>query len=120
MRAAIAIALGGLGLAMPALAQQPIDWCSQPLSVQADQGTALVWRLRCTIQVLDRERAEAMDHVTTVEIDKAVAEAHLREALDQVGALKKAKEEEEHKEPAAPPPAAAPVPPAVLPPHKDK
>lgn len=83
--------------AYPAFAQQPVDWCNQPLPVKADPGTALVWRLRCTIQILDRERMEAVDHATTMEIEKAVAEAHLKEATEK-------KEET----------------PAVLPPHKDK
>lgn len=64
-------------MAPPALGQT-VDWCNSPLPFQADPNTALVWRLRCTIQILDRERAEAMDHVTTAEIDKAVAEAHLK------------------------------------------
>jgi len=103
------------GVTLPTWAQA-VDWCGSPLSVQADPGTALVWRLRCTIQILDRERMEAADHATTAEIDKAVAEAHLREALEQAAALKK--EKEEHKD--AAPPASTPVPPAVLPPHKDK
>ena len=97
----------------------PVDWCNQPLSVQADPGATSLWRLHCTIQILNQERTEAVDHATFVEIDKAVADAHLKEALDEVGALKKAKEEAEHKE-AAPTPAPAPAPtaPAILPPHK--
>ena len=101
--------LAGALLAAPASAQQaPVDWCNSPLPSQADPGTALVWRLRCTVQILDRERFEAMDHATTVEIDKAVAEAHLREALGQIDELKKAKEP------------SAPEATTVLPPHKDK
>lgn len=104
----------GLGVALPAFAQEPpVDWCGSPLSVQADPGTALVWRLRCTVQILNRERTEAADHATYVEIYKAMAEAQLKEALNEAAELKKAKEAEEHKNVPAPPA-------AVLPPHKDK
>ena len=102
------ISLVGAMLPAIALAQQPVDWCSQPLPVQADPGTALVWRLRCTIQILDRERMEEVDHATTMEIDKAMSEAHLKEALDEAAALKKGKEEERKDAP----------PTAILPPHK--
>lgn len=110
----------GLGITLPALAQEPpTDWCGAPLSVQADPGTAMLWRLRCTIQILDQERMEAVNHATFVVIDKAVAEAKLKEALLEVAGLKKEKEEAASKEtPAQKSP--APPPAAVLPPHKDK
>jgi hypothetical protein len=87
MKRALA-ALLMLMMASPAFAQTS-DWCGSPLPLQADPGTALVWRLRCTIQILDRERIEANDHVTTAEIDKAVAEAQLKAVQGELDALKK-------------------------------
>jgi hypothetical protein len=83
-------------LASPAMAQMT-DWCGTPLPFQADPSTALLWRLRCTIQTLDRERAEAEDHVTTAEVDKAISEAHLKavsEELEKVKTELKKKESE--------------------------
>jgi hypothetical protein len=91
--------------ALPVAAQMT-DWCGTPLPFQADPGTALVWRLRCTIQILDRERAEAEDHVTTAETDKALAEAHLKAVQADLEAANKKLE--------------AAAPPAVLKEKKDK
>ena len=84
--------------ASPAMAQA-IDWCASELPLQADPGTALVWRLRCTIQILDRERIEAADHVTTAEIDKAVAEARLKAIQQELETIKKKEPEKSGKEP---------------------
>ena len=58
---------------------QTVDWCASPLSAEADADTALVWRLHCTVQILVQERAEAIDRATAAELDKAEAEARLRE-----------------------------------------
>jgi hypothetical protein len=112
MRKILLILVASL-LASPALAQT-VDWCASPLSVQADPNTALVWRLRCTIQILDRERMEAVDHATSAEVDKAVGDAHLNEMAGQVGELKK--KMEEAAKPVEPVPAAPapPPPPTVL------
>jgi phage terminase Nu1 subunit (DNA packaging protein) len=91
----VAIIMGSL----PAAAQLT-DWCAAPLTFQMDPGTALLWRLRCTIQILDRERAEAANHVTTAEVEKAVSEAHLKAVADE---LTKAREELAKVKESAPP-----------------
>jgi len=87
------ILIVGLAASGPAAVAQTTDWCATPLALQADPGSALVWRLRCTIQILDRERTEAADHATTAEIDKAVSEARLRSVQEELDGFKKKADE---------------------------
>jgi hypothetical protein len=99
MRQALAALLLSVLAAAPAAAQA-VDWCGSPLALQADPQTALLWRLRCTIQLLDRARAEEADHVTTAETDKALSEAHLKSVEEE---LTKTRQELEKTKKSAPP-----------------
>ena len=76
-------AVAGLVLALlapaAALAQMP-DYCSAPLAARADPGTALDWRLRCTIQKLEAERVQQADRATQDEVEIARLAALLRSA----------------------------------------
>lgn len=66
-------------LTAPAKAQMT-DYCAASLDLKEDPGHLAEWRMRCTIKKLDEERAEAEDKATQMEVNLAVAEAHLKAA----------------------------------------
>jgi hypothetical protein len=56
------------------------DYCGTELGPKEDPGTVANWRMRCTIQKLVAERAEAEDKATQIEVNLAVSDAYLRAA----------------------------------------
>lgn len=66
-----------------------VDWCAMPLSYQATPEQAMIFRLRCTVQKLDQERAAAADATTGAQVDTAINAAHLLEVNRQLATVKK-------------------------------
>ena len=79
---ALGLALALLAPAISAPAQMP-DYCAAPLAAKDDPGTALDWRLRCTIQKLEAERVQQADRATQDEVEIARLAALLRSAQAQ-------------------------------------
>lgn len=72
--------LAAIAASAPAWSQSMPDYCSAPL----DQPQAAAdWRMRCTIQKLVTERAEAEDKATQFEVNLAEAEARAKAAQKQ-------------------------------------
>lgn len=66
-----------------------VDWCAMPLSYQSTPEQTMIFRLRCTVQKLDQERAAAADATVAAQIDGAVYAAHLSDVNRQLATVRK-------------------------------
>ena len=77
-----------------AWAQDNTDWCAVGVTVQSNPQEVMLFKLRCSLQMLDKARADTANAATQAQVETAAANAKLGAALKDLAAARKQIEDE--------------------------